>query len=162
MHVLCAKRSDPKDDRIIFCGTCDNPDNQQDQAHTIAHRERKRKIYKQLRENMKQSRRGVTNDNESSEDEDTETEPEEEENGRTIVTENDSTIGIRTVTTTAAVVPQEVTEKRTMSNCLISTITQSVDGQTRYIPKDFFYKADQRVNGFLQNKVRQGLVCIAR
>ena len=34
-----------------------------------------------------------------------------------------------------------------MNNCLISTITQSVDGQTRFIPKDFLYKVDPRVNG---------------
>ena len=33
-----------------------------------------------------------------------------------------------------------------MNNCLISTITHSVDGQTRFIPKDYFIKFDQRVN----------------
>ena len=55
---------------------------------------------------------GVPKDTEWSEDDETETDTadENEDNGRTIVSKNDSSIGIRTVTTTAAIVPQKVTE----------------------------------------------------
>ena len=56
---------------------------------------------------------GVPKDTESSEDDETETDTadENEDNGRTIVSKNDSSIGIQTVTTTAAIVLQEVTGK---------------------------------------------------
>ena len=113
-----------------------------------ANRQKRHQICKQVRDKMRNPTSGVPKDTEWSEDDETETdtEDENEDNGRTIVSGNDSSIGIRTVATTA-IVPQEVTEKRTMKNCLISTITQSVDGQTRFIPKDFFYEVDQRVNG---------------
>ena len=112
-----------------------------------ANRQKRHQICKQVRDKMRNPISGVPKDTESSEidENETDTEDENEDNGRTIDSENDSSIGIRTVATTAAIVPQEVTEKRTMNNCLISTITHSVDGQTRFIPKDYFIKFDQRV-----------------
>ena len=80
---------------------------------------------------MQQPRRGIRNTIESSDEEETESEPEDDidDNQKTVVSENDSCIGDQTIATTAAIVPQEITENRTMSNCLISTITQSVDGK---------------------------------
>ena len=150
MHVLCAERSDPQDDRIIYCGTCDLTDNQRENALelALAARRKRRKLNKRLWELAQQPRRGIRNTIESSDEEETETEPEDDndDNQKTVVSENDSCIAEKTVATTAAIVPQEITENRTMSNCLISTITQSVDGKTRFIPKDYFLKFDQRVN----------------
>ena len=150
LHVLCAERSDPQDDRVIYCGTCDLADNQRDTELELAldARRKRRKLNKRLWELAQQPRRGIRNTIESSDEEETETEPEDDndDNQKTVVSENDSCIAEKTVATTAAIVPQEITENRTMSNCLISTITQSVDGKTRFIPKDYFLKFDQRVN----------------
>ena len=45
-----------------------------------------------------------------------------------------------------AEVPAEIQEKNSVNNCLISTITNSVIGDTRYIPKDYFYNKKQKIN----------------
>ena len=90
-------------------------------------------------------------------EEETETEEEEEEERTkpTVVSNSNSNDGNGLDTADTIVVPKEVTKNRTISNCLISTITQSVDGNPRYIPKDFFYRADQRINTDYKNKYKK-------
>ena len=112
----------------------------------------RKEIHLQMRENLARPRRGASNRSCSSADDETDTEPDKSDETRTIVSTSESTSEIRTIQTTTAIVPQEVTEKRTVSNCLISTITHSEDGSTRFIPKDFFYKQDQRVNQVCKKK----------
>ena len=151
LHVLCAERSDPQDDRVIYCGTCDLDNNQSETEYLLALEaiRKRRKLNKKIWKIAQQPRRGIIpTPLESSDESETETEPEDdnEDNPKTVVSESDTCIAKKTVATTAAIVPQVITEKRTMSNCLISTITQSVDGKTRFIPKDYFLKFDQRVN----------------
>ena len=106
--------------------------------------------YKEVRENIKHGRRGVENNPEENEEVDDDVDDEEEDNeppsSKSIVSLSDSTNDLRTVTKAAIVAPEEVTPNRTVNNCLISTITFSQDGNSRFIPKDFFYKQDQRVN----------------
>ena len=87
-----------------------------------------------------------TKDNE----EDDEEEEDEPPNSKSIVFLSDSTNDLRTVTKAAIVVPEEVTPKRAVNNCVISTMTFNQDGKTICIPKDFFYKQDPRVNGVLK------------
>jgi hypothetical protein len=43
-------------------------------------------------------------------------------------------------------VPAEFQQKNSVNNCLISTITNSVIGDTRYIPKDYFSNKRQKIN----------------
>ena len=105
-----------------------------------------KRVYKGVRENMKRGRRGVENNTKDDEDEDDKKEEDESPNSKSIVSLSDSTNDLRTVIKAAIVVPEEVTPNRTVNNCLISTITFSQDGNSRFIPKDFFYKQDQRVN----------------
>ena len=122
LHVLCADRCDPQDERIIYCGLC---------KHSKAN-----------------------NNQQEDEDEDTVTEDEGESIKVTVVSQTNTNEANKKMAPVPTVVPTEVTEKRTISNCLISTITQSVDGNPRYIPKDFFYRADQRVNTEYKEKYK--------
>ena len=142
--MLCAE-VDEFDDRILYCGQCRTEDEEQ-QSNNNEKRKKKRRTYATLRAQMKEPRKGLPADNASQEESDTETENEDEETRVTIVSRNDTNEEKETVPVSTAIVPQEITKNRTMSNCLISTITQSVEGNARFIPKDFFYKADQRVN----------------
>ena len=131
LHVLCAARTGDED-HIIFCGICDDNQPQKGKSQTSTRNQRS------------------PSPNSSNPKPATSTTNTNERISTCVSGENEGEVAARhkkcsphSVNTNS--IPTIVTEESAQPNCLISTITQSDNGDWKFIQKDYFILKNQRI-----------------
>ena len=129
MHVLCAARTGDEDD-IIFCGICDDNQPQRGKSKTSTRNQRSPSPNHSDRKPA-----STSGENEGE------------------VAARHKKCSPHSVNTNS--IPTIVTEESAQPNCLVSTITQSDNGDWKFIQKDYFILKNQRINDVEMNKMKK-------